>query len=206
MNTTIDLPKMFAEYQDPINHFEGKKIILFLVTDWVDTGMLLASKLYHGMSNKASALLELGGGRILTNPECINTVMPQRFFMTTFGKVDIGLPSLPDDCLFVFPENYLVPKQEREFIDRVVKAPGGKRIVVISKSIIIPTDFFSNQCFVVTEEGFNTADELDSECFGSDGSETPAAARARQVREAHLNSRRDAVPGQTQTCSKGEKS
>ncbi len=48
---------------------------------------------------------------------------------------------LPENPLFVYPENYLVPKVEREFVHKLYQRTDIKSVVIITKSSVMLSDF-----------------------------------------------------------------
>ena len=62
-----------------------------------------------------------------------------------FKGLDVfeGKP-LPEFVIFVYPEHSLVPKQEQQFVNRLIEGyPDVKRIIIITTSAVILTDAIS---------------------------------------------------------------
>lgn len=138
--------------------YDGKLLGVIAIGDHVDTGYSLAyrSGLDHRMSkhNRAwvlvhSPTLTVTPGRIgsceqtaqMTAEFAMRELEPWYLGCSPMALFDLFLQvQYPSTALFVYPENHLVAKQEREFIDRLVNRHDTDTMIVITKSPVLLSD------------------------------------------------------------------
>lgn len=59
----------------------------------------------------------------------------------------------PERALFLYPENFVVPNQERQIVDLILKRPETSRVFIITKSPLIISDMMDEAVWILAHEG-----------------------------------------------------
>lgn len=160
-----------------VGMYAGKQIGCCAITDHVDTGYAMAylSGLDHRMSNfnRAWSLVHTPALTVLSGQ--LGNSLQSAAMTVEFAKRELDVQYLgcrvpfgrgplfdtfeqvvyPNPALFVYPENWLVPKQQQQFVNLLVKRVDIQRAIIITKNPLILTDFLSEAIQVIQSFGID---------------------------------------------------